>query len=74
MCVPPGPRLVQHRMPSLHSRQHAPAFNQPLSFDTSGVTNMRSMFDVRSCPRAPPQPTVGFSPARCVQLRSPAAS
>ena len=30
------------------SRQGASSFNQPLSFDTSSVTTMRSMFNVRS--------------------------
>ena len=38
--------------PSQHAflltRQSAPAFNQPLSFDTSSVTDMGSMFQVRS--------------------------
>ena len=29
------------------TRQTAEAFNQPLSFDTSSVTNMRDMFNVR---------------------------
>jgi len=29
-------------------RQDASAFNQPLSFDTSNVTEMRDMFTVRS--------------------------
>ena len=32
------------------SRQGTSAFNQPLSFDTSSVTNMHRMFDVRSSP------------------------
>ena len=32
----------------------ATAFNQPLSFDTSKVTTMRSMFQVRSAPALPP--------------------
>ena len=32
----------------LSTRQDAHAFNQPLSFDTSKVTNMREMFAVRS--------------------------
>ena len=34
--------------PPLDSPQNAPAFNQPLSFDTSRVTNMLAMFSVRS--------------------------
>ena len=33
----------------LDSRQEADAFNQPLTFDTSSVTSMRYMFEVRSC-------------------------
>jgi len=39
-------------MPSLSPRQYASAFNQPLSLDTSSVTNMYQMFHVRSA-RAP---------------------
>jgi len=35
-------------MPLLSTRQLAWAFNQPLSFDTSKVTTMFSMFQVRS--------------------------
>jgi len=35
-------------MPLLSTRQSATAFNQPLSFDTSKVTNMGRMFYVRS--------------------------
>ena len=33
---------------SLWTRQDTTAFNQPLSFDTSKVTNMAYMFQVRS--------------------------
>ena len=36
----------------LSTRQAASAFNQPLSFDTSSVTDMHGMFRVRSA-RAP---------------------
>ena len=32
----------------LSTRQSAKAFSQPLSFDTSSVTNMQQMFYVRS--------------------------
>jgi len=39
-------------MLSLSSRQYAYAFNQPLSWDTSRVTTMSHMFNVRSA-RAP---------------------
>jgi hypothetical protein len=35
-------------MPLPSTRQDAHAFNQPLSFDTSKVTNMYRMFIVRS--------------------------
>ena len=35
-------------MPAFSTRQGAKAFNQPLSFDTSKVTNMEYMFTVRS--------------------------
>ena len=40
-----SPRIV---CPPFGSRQGASAFNQPLSFNTSSVTTMRSMFNVRS--------------------------
>ena len=42
----------------LSTRQGAAAFNQPLSFDTSSVTNMDRMFDVRF-PRPPRPPPSG---------------
>ena len=44
-----SPRIIFHHF---DSRQRASAFNQPLSFDTSSVTNMNYMFYVRSssCP------------------------
>ena len=53
---PPGSHLsfpASHALPS--TRQHASAFNQPLSFDTSSVTNIQGMFYVRSArvPLAP---------------------
>jgi len=35
-------------MPLLSTRQYTRAFNQPLSFDTSNVTDMSYMFYVRS--------------------------
>jgi len=44
---PPGPRLAPQRMPLPSTRQGAWAFNQPLSLDTSKVTNMYRMFAVR---------------------------
>ena len=43
----PGPELAlspRTVCPPFDSRQHASAFNQPLSFDTSSVTNMGVMF------------------------------
>ena len=45
------PRTV---CPACDPRQGATAFNQPLGWDTSSVTNMYGMFDVRCAPRAPP--------------------
>ena len=45
---PPGAHLAPHRMPFPSTRQEARAFNQPLSFDTSNVTHMNNMFNVRS--------------------------
>jgi hypothetical protein len=44
---------ASHALPS--TRQNAHAFNQPLSFDTSSVTDMYQMFQVRSArvPLAP---------------------
>ena len=47
---PPGPHLAPHRTPPFDSRQNARKFNQPLSFDTSSVTDMGDMFRVRSSP------------------------
>ena len=49
----PFPRASQHaRRPAsyalLPTWQSASTFNQPLSFDTSSVTDMQAMFDVRS--------------------------
>jgi len=44
---------ASHALPS--TRQNAYAFNQPLSFDTSSVTDMYGMFYVRS-PRVPLAP------------------
>ena len=43
------------RMPLLSTRQNVQAFNQPLSFDTSSVTTMRYMFQVRSARALGPQ-------------------
>ena len=53
---PPGPHLAPHRTPLLSTRQNAHAFNQPLSLDTSNVTDMRWMFQVRSARALAPKP------------------
>ena len=50
------PRPASHAF--LSTRQGATAFNQPLSFDTSSVTNMGGMFVVRSTHALPPQALV----------------
>ena len=42
-----SPRII---FPPFDFRQHASAFNQPLTFDTSSVTHMDHMFTVRSPP------------------------
>ena len=47
-----APLLTSHAR--LSTRQQASAFNQPLSFDTSKVTNMGYMFTVRSARALPP--------------------
>ena len=56
---PPASKPTCHPIPypSLSTRQGAAAFNQPLSFDTSGVTSMFMMFQVlHECPASkPPQ-------------------
>ena len=46
-------------------------FNQPLSFDTSSVTNMRVMFYVRStpCPAPNPQSSPPLRAARAAIAR-----
>ena len=64
---PPAPRPAHspHRTvcPACDPRQEARAFNQPLSWDTSGVTDMRGMFDVRCSPRPIPAPQPPKEPA-----------
>ena len=52
----------------LSTRQSADAFNQPLSFDTSSVTNMIRMFNVRSA-RALWPPSLRSGPPRACRLR-----
>ena len=53
-CSHPAPRPTSHAL--LSTRQSAAAFNQPVNFDTSRVTNMIAMFQVRSL-RVPCAPT-----------------
>ena len=66
----PAPPPAPHRVPcACDPRQSAWAFNQPLSWDTSSVTDMYGMFHVRSSPR--PAPTIctvapSHRHARCV--------
>jgi hypothetical protein len=50
------PARTSHRIACFSLRQAAYAFNQPLSFDTSKVTNMYHMFYVRSARALPPKP------------------
>ena len=52
--------------PACDPRQHAIKFNQPLSWDTSGVTDMKRMFFVRCCPRPARQSPVTPTLARCM--------
>ena len=47
------------------TRQGASAFNQPLSLDTSSVTDMACMFHVRSARALPSTSTVEASVAAC---------
>jgi len=49
-----APRPASHAL--LSTRQNAHAFNQPLSFDTSKVTDMYAMFKVRSARALAPKP------------------
>ena len=52
---PPGPQPAPHHVcPAFDPRQHATAFNQPLSWDISSITTMHDMFSVRCSPRARP--------------------
>ena len=73
---PPGAHLTPHRMcPSLSTRQNARAFNQPLSFDTSKVTNMASMFRVRSARALVPNSLESGLPRACrLRRRRPTPS
>jgi surface protein len=56
-ALPPLSPRVSSPLGRVVTRQEASAFNQPLSFDTSSVTDMSSMFYVRPRARAlPPTP------------------
>ena len=83
-CTPAASRLLARSPPRTphDSRQEARAFNQPLSWDTSAVTDMSLMFHVRSSPRPAPQSAVAPAPlhaacmprslaASCLPARSP---
>ena len=72
----PGRTSPRTACPPFDSRQHASAFNQPLSFDTSSVTNMYRMFVVRCGPNLhlkPPPHSLEHSPHR-VTASSPACA
>ena len=59
------------------TRQGADAFNQPLSLDTSRVTSMYQMFNVRLPPRARavhPAPYRRFLRTHCVHCHRPRVS
>ena len=55
--LPKPSRVLAHTPPAsnalLSTPQDASAFNQPLSLDTSSVTDMKSMFSVRSARALP---------------------
>ena len=55
-------------MPAFRRRQYASAFNQPLSFDTSSVTSMDRMFDVRSSPCPAPHLRSPLLHAACIAV------
>jgi len=72
---PPGPHLAPHRMPLPSTRQLAKAFNQPLSLDTSEVTDMRYMFYVRSARALAPNSLESGLPRACrLRRRRPTPS
>ena len=90
--VPPRARRLRRRGPTpshlpestsrpashalLSTRQEAKAFNQPLSFDTSSVTDMHAMFFVRSARALAPNLESGHAPvhAACAAAPRPHAS
>ena len=62
-------------MPFPSTRQHAHAFNQPLSFDTSKVTDMGRMFQVRSARALAPNSLESGLPRACrLRRRRPTPS
>jgi hypothetical protein len=72
--APPATRTARRPSSdaSLSTRQDSSAFNQPLSLDTSSLTDMRYMFYVRSAPALPAASTVGSSlHAACATAASP---
>ena len=58
---PPGPACRPSSYASLSTRQRAGLFNQLLSWDTSSVTTMIRMFEVRPARALPAASTVGSS-------------
>jgi hypothetical protein len=56
-------------MPLPSTRQHAYAFNQPLSFDTSKVTDIGGMFTVRSARALAPTKALSRAFPRACRLR-----
>eukprot|EP00964_Phaeocystis_antarctica_P144824 scaffold110720_cov36-Phaeocystis_antarctica.AAC.2 len=69
---PPCPHLALLRMTSLATRQDTKKFNKPLSFDTSSVMDMSSMFRVPSSPSLQPVPSLHA--ANIAAAHRPAAS
>jgi hypothetical protein len=63
-----APRPASH-VPLPSTWQSAAAFNQPLSLDTSKVTSMRNMFEVRSARALTPNSLE--SPSPCMPLAPP---
>eukprot|EP00964_Phaeocystis_antarctica_P045599 scaffold26259_cov55-Phaeocystis_antarctica.AAC.2 len=59
-CPRSTPRPASYAL--LSTRQEASAFNQPLSFDTSSVTTMYSMFGVRSAHALAPPSLHSWAP------------
>ena len=55
-----SPRMSRPNAPPCVTGQDAYQFNQPLSFDTSSVTDMTSMFWVRSARASPPMSSWDF--------------